>query len=966
MPKKIFELAKELEIGPLDLVEKLKDKGFVVRNHMSSLSDEDVATIMEGFISDAKSKKVASKKKTKKVIKKKAIATKAGDKKAAVKKTTKKASSTIKASAKTDSEVAPKAPRKKIVIRRKSPVKPAAVMNAPVTDATLTSPEISDDINEQQLETATPSTVTLDPAATTDAAPIEKESSTSGLRVISRPEVRVASELDVQREPVTNSSAKEEVVGQTSSGTEIYREKVHKFTPIFIPEPKKATTEETAEKKDQTTTGTSTGTTSQDATKNPTASKRIGGLASMISTKKANVNKSQLITQSRADSELKSYASLSGTGRPIYTQVKRKRIYSGSTMRTEITEIKDAKRVVKIHMGAPVEILAKKLSVKLKELIDKCLTINLLIKNGDYVGLILAQEIAALYDFRVENQAFDEDEALGNKEVHKEVRKKDEESRSPVITIMGHVDHGKTTLIDHIRSAKVAGAEAGGITQHIGAYSVKTKNSQLTFLDTPGHAAFASMRKRGADITDIVILVVAADDGVMPQTKESIKFCQECEVPMIVAINKMDKEGANPDKIKQELSEFGITPEDWGGDTQFCPISALKGDGVDELLEAIALQAEILELRAVVTGPSEGVVIESNIESGRGAMATILIQSGKLKKGDSIVVGECYGRARSLTNHLGEEVKSAGPSTPVQIFGLSDCPSPGDKLNGVKNEREAKKIVTNRIDERELNAEKTVVKKISLEDFFATPVEDSSVAKELKLIIRTDVQGSYEAIKQSLQGLETDEVFVNIIGGGVGPITESDVTLAESSSAFLIGFNMRPLTNARKNAERLGLDIKTYSIIYELLNDVKLAMEGLLDPEFVEEFIGRAEVKEPFNIPKIGVIAGSVVIDGKIKVGCNVRLLRNGKILFDGKMSSLRRFKDDVKEVRNGLECGIGLEDYNDIEVADLFEAYFLNEKKRTLEDVENDMAKKAKLEAKRLQDEAAKSAEEAAAATTV
>ena len=405
---------------------------------------------------------------------------------------------------------------------------------------------------------------------------------------------------------------------------------------------------------------------------------------------------------------------------------------------------------------------------------------------------------------------------------------------------------------------------------------------------------------------------------------------------IIVAINKIDKPAKNLDRILTELSEHGVQSEEWGGDTQFCPISALKGEGIDELLEAIALQAEVLELRAEPKGQAEGIVIESKIESGRGPVATVLVQSGTLKKGDSIVVGETYGRARSLKDHLGTELKSAGPSTPVQVLGLDQAPSPGDSVDIVKNEREAKKIVQNRKDERmKLQTISASKKTVSLEDFFAAAPVEEGKQKELNLIIRSDVQGSFEAIKTAVEALTNPEVNVRVLAGGVGPISDSDVVLAESSSAFLIGFNMRPLTSARKLAETKGVDVKTYSIIYEVINDIKLAIEGLLDPEYIEEFIGRAEVRDTFSVPKIGLIAGSYVIDGSIEVGCNVRLLREGKIMFDGKMSSLKRFKDDVKKVNNGYECGVGLENYNDVKAGDLFEAYKMIEKKRTLEDVQ-------------------------------
>ena len=378
-------------------------------------------------------------------------------------------------------------------------------------------------------------------------------------------------------------------------------------------------------------------------------------LASLVSGKRPTINRSKMINEEKSENELKSYGALSNLGTPIYTQVKRKKFIRSQSAQTQITEVKSSKRVIHIHDGVTMEDLAQKLSQKFDKFSNKCLELNLLVKKDDYVGIILAGEIASLYDYRVENKAFDEDKVLGKSEA----KKSDLPGRNPIITIMGHVDHGKTTLLDYIRDAKVAAGEAGGITQHIGAYSVSSKGKTLTFLDTPGHAAFASMRQRGANVTDIVVLVVAADDGVMPQTKESIKFCQQADVPLIVAVNKMDKEAAKPDQVKQELTEFNLTPEDWGGDTQFCPISALNGDGVDELLEAIALQAEIMELSADPKGKAEGVVIESKIEQGRGPVATVLVQSGTLKKGDSLVVGESYGRARSLMSSSGEDLKSA-------------------------------------------------------------------------------------------------------------------------------------------------------------------------------------------------------------------------------------------------------------------------------------------------------------------
>jgi translation initiation factor IF-2 len=751
----------------------------------------------------------------------------------------------------------------------------------------------------------------------------------SGLRIVAMPEPG----KKAPAAQVVSAAKESETTDGGETKKELYKEKVHRFTPVYIPTPE----EEAARKAES-------GSDDDDEKKADANRKRMGGLASMMAGKKAIASKSQALQLARAENELKSYAALSGAGRPIYSTIKKKKSYAGPSDTTLITEVKESKRVVHLHNGASIVDLAKKLKVKLKDLVDQCLDINLLVKGEDYVGIQLANEIAALYGYRVEDRAFNEDNIIGKKELTEE-EKLQRPNRPPVVTIMGHVDHGKTTLLDYIRKAKVASGEAGGITQHIGAYSVDVNGKKISFLDTPGHAAFAAMRQRGATVTDIVILVVAADDGVMPQTRESIKFIQTAGVPMIVAVNKMDKEGINPDRIKQELMEFQITPEEWGGDTMFVPISGLTGLGVDNLLESILLLAEVQDFRADPKAPCEGIVIESKIEQGRGPVATILIQSGTLEKGDNIVVGEVCGRARSLTDHLGNQLKSAGPSTPIQILGLDSAPNPGDVLNFVKNEREAKRIADNRIEQRRLIENAPAKKKISLEDFFGQAPSEGQEQKVLNLIVRTDVQGSYEAIRHSIEPLTTSEVQVRVIGGGVGPSSDTDVQLGMSADTIIVGFNMRPVTSARRIAEERGVEIRTYSIIYELINDVKLAVEGMLAPEFIEQFVGRAEVRETFSVPKAGTIAGSVVIDGSIKTGTHIRLLRDGKIVHNGKLSSLKRFKDDVKEVKNGVECGIGLQDYNDIKVGDIFECYILEERKRKLDDVVEAQARAAQRE---------------------
>ena len=867
MSKKVFELAKELDMRPLDLVDKLRSKGYAVRNHMSPLSDKEIEGICVEFVKKEEESADSKKKKVKKKTTKKSV----GRKKKIV---TVESKSSKKTSAKKVSI------RKKVTLRRK--IKAEDVSTEEEQDKSIeTSPK---DTQDHQTETIPSNDFTKD---------------------------------DFDEIPRNN-----------------------KFTSVYVPK-----SDDPWKQKNITEKSSSDTTTDVDPEKGKTkeseSKRRLGDLASMIS-KKRNLNRAQVLQETRSEDELKSYSALSGMGRPIYTTVKKRKQYTGPVKETLITEVKESKRIIKIHGSITAVNFAKKLKIKFKDMVDRCLDINLLVAQDDYLGISLASHIAELYDYRVENISFQEETVLGKEDVVNEQEQEKLPNRNPVVAIMGHVDHGKTTLLDFIRNANVVSSEMGGITQHIGAYSVETKDGKgLTFLDTPGHLAFSSMRERGAGITDIVVLVVAADDGVMPQTRESVRHIQNSQVPLIVAINKMDKEGINPDRVKQELTDLDITPEEWGGETQIVPISALKGEGIDNLLEAIILQSEMMQLKANPNEKGIGVILESRIEVGRGPIATLLVQRGKLKKGDTVVVGETYGRIRSLIDHRGKKIDSAGPSTPVQILGLADAPQPGDELNVVKNEREAKKISINRIQERKiLETIPAPKKQMALEDFFAQAQEEESEKKELKIIVRSDVQGSYEAIKQSLEAMSNSEIEVKIIGGGVGPINDNDVMLADFSKGIIFGFNMRPVTSARQLAENKGIDIRTYSIIYELINDVEMALEGMLEPTVIEHYVGRAEAKETFSVPKVGVIAGSVVIDGSIKVGCHIRLLREGKILFDGKISSLKRFKDDVKEVKSGLECGIGLENYNDIKIGDVFEVYTLEHKRRTLAEVKNNEEK--------------------------
>ncbi len=502
------------------------------------------------------------------------------------------------------------------------------------------------------------------------------------------------------------------------------------------------------------------------------------------------------------------------------------------------------------------------------------------------------------------------------------------ESRAPVVTIMGHVDHGKTSLLDYIRRAKVAAGEAGGITQHIGAYHVETENGMITFLDTPGHAAFTSMRARGAKATDIVILVVAADDGVMPQTIEAIQHAKAGNVPLIVAVNKMDKPDADPERVKSELSQHGIMSDDWGGDNMFVHVSAKTGMGVDELLEGILLQSEVLELKAVRDGMAAGVVIESQLDKGRGPVATILVQEGTLRQGDIVLCGLEYGKIRAMKDENGHSITEAGPSIPVEILGLSGVPSAGDEATVVRDERKAREVALYRQGKfRDVKLARQ--QKSKLENMFAN-MEEGEV-QELNIVLKADVQGSLEAICESLAKLSTAEVKVNIIARGVGALTETDATLAAASNAILVGFNVRADAQARKTIDSESVDLRYYSIIYNLIDEVRAAMTGMLAPEFRQEIIGLAEVRDVFKSPKIGAIAGCMVTEGIVKRSAPIRVLRDNVVIFEGELESLRRFKDDAPEVRNGMECGIGVKNYNDVRVGDQIEVFETVEIARTL-----------------------------------
>lgn len=587
--------------------------------------------------------------------------------------------------------------------------------------------------------------------------------------------------------------------------------------------------------------------------------------------------------------------------------------------------LKAAKRKVRVEDFIQVADMAKQMGVKAQDLIKALLNLGVMATINHQIDIDTATLVAADFGYEVEKVGFSEEQYLAPQvEDAPETLK----HRPPVVTIMGHVDHGKTSLLDAIRESNIASREAGGITQHIGAYHVKTERGDIVFLDTPGHAAFTAMRARGAQVTDIVVLVVAADDGVMEQTKEAVSHSKAAGVPIMVAVNKIDKEGANPDRVRRELSELGLVPEDWGGDTIYMNVSAKQRIGVDDLLELLALQAEVLDLKANPDKPARGHIVEAKMDKGRGPVGTVLVQEGTIHQGDIFICGNYSGRVRAMFNDQGKKVKSAGPSMPVEIQGFEGVPEAGDEFISVADEKVARRIAdVRRLKLREQEMARHA--KVTLETFLASSGDTKT--KDLNLLLRADVQGSLEAIGESLRGLSTPEVRVNLIHSGVGAITESDILLAAASGAIIIGFNVRPMAKVKAIAEQEGVDIRFYDIIYQLLDDLKQAMSGLMDPIIREVYLGQAEVRQTFNVPKQGTIAGSFVVDGKVVRNANVRVLRDGVVIHTGKISSLKRFKDDAREVAKGYECGIGIENFNDIKVGDIFEAFEEVKDKQTM-----------------------------------
>ena len=605
---------------------------------------------------------------------------------------------------------------------------------------------------------------------------------------------------------------------------------------------------------------------------------------------------------------------------------KEKRSQHAEAIEEEKIKLKEESKVLKVTEYISANDLAKLMDVTANDVISKYLEIGMFVSINQRLDAETINIIAEEFGYKVEFTTTDEEEV---NIIEKPDEEKDLEERAPIVTIMGHVDHGKTSLLDYIRNSRVTEGEAGGITQHIGAYDVNTKKGQrIAFLDTPGHEAFTAMRARGAKITDIVIIVIAADSTVMPQTKEAINHSKIAEVPIVFAINKIDTPNANVDKVKEDLSKIDILVEDWGGKYQCHEVSAKTGEGVEELLEKVLLEAEMLELKANPNKNANGTVIESELDKGRGYLTTIMVQSGTLNKGDIVLAGSEYGKVKALFDHRGKEKESVGPATPILMLGLSGAPQAGDKFNIFESDKEAREIASKReqlIREQTLRTKKHLTldeigRRLALGNF-----------KELNIVLKGDVDGSIEALSDSMEKLSTDEISVNIIHRGVGQITESDVLLASASDAIVVGFQVRPSINARNLAEKEGIEIRMYSIIYEAINEIKSAMEGMLEPTEEENIVGNVEVRETYKISKIGTIAGCYVTNGNIIRKNKIRLIRDGIVVFNGKIKQLKRFKEDVNEVKNGYECGLSIEDFNDIKVGDIIESFEIKEIKRKL-----------------------------------
>ena len=844
---RVYELAKTLNTNNKDLLDKIEEAGISVKNHMSALEEDEVATIKSYVLNKTDEEKKETRI-TDRVIRRRKVVTEESPQK---EDKAKKEESAKKEEAEPE-EVEVEPERKEEEPEKSEPEKkeePKEVKSQEKKEDIPKETEQVKKVEEQKREEQKIDKKKLD----------KKPKKISRAKIIKLPDVK--QEKPISTPPVAD--LQEKGYKQTASAESEDDEKGRKKT------------------------------------------------------KKRSYKKREVIDKNELYSDDSSY---------LKRRRKKDRIKKSVAQKTQITTPKAIKRRIKMGGTIVLAELARKMGIKAGEVIKKLMTMNVMVTANQTIDFDTASIVAAEFSYEIEKNIFEEKEILKlNNE--KEVDEKDLKDRAPVVTIMGHVDHGKTSLLDVIRKTKVTEGEAGGITQHIGAYSVRTHRGRICFIDTPGHEAFSSMRSRGAKITDIVILVVAADDGVRPQTIEAINHSKAANVPIIIAINKIDKEGANLDRVKRELSEKGVLTEDWGGEVLSVNVSAVTKEGIDNLLESILLQTEMLELKANPKGFATGYVIESRLDVGRGAIATILVKNGTLKKGDNVICGAYTGKIKAMFDDLGKPISKAGPSVPVEILGLDGVPEAGDELVALLDSKDAKQISEHRL-QKQRHEELAKSNRASLETLFERMGEKK--AKELNIIVKVDVQGSIEAIKQTISKISVQDVKVNIVHIAAGSIAESDISLAMISDAIVIGFNIRPASKIKDLAKEENVDMRFYNVVYDIEDDIRKAMLGIADSTFEEEISGKAEVRNTFVIPKKGTIAGSFITSGKIIRGYSARVLRDSVVKHEGKIESLRRFKDDVKEVANNYECGIGLENFNDIKVGDVIECFFVKEIKPT------------------------------------
>jgi translation initiation factor IF-2 len=880
---RIYELARGLNMPNKELLEKIREMDIKVKSHMSSLDDETVARVKTNLLG-SKAKEIE------------------------------------------EIRIKPTIIRRRKKIIKKKPVQEAEVSEPVAADDARPEPSLDPKERLPEKKEKKPDEITMEKAVEEKALADEKPSEKI------EPTLPVAEKKPKTKKPVV--AKLEEHAALKKKKPKKVAKKVKKDTPAkIIKLPLKPPPEEVTPPAEPPRAKKPTKKVAKDAV--PTKISPAEELPEKDKKKRKRVKKTDEAARDKKFFKKKiSFRKKEVVeGSDLYTKGRRARKgqktgkgKSGIVkQKTQITIPKPIKRRIKIDDTITLSDLAKRMGIKAGEMIKKLMDLGVMATVNQSIDFDTAVLVASEFDYELEKASFEEESVL-------KIEKDDPDkliNRPPVVTIMGHVDHGKTSLLDVIRKTKVTENEAGGITQHIGAYHVSTDKGQIVFLDTPGHEAFTEMRARGAKVTDLVILVVAADDGVMPQTIEAINHAKAADVPIVVAINKIDKPNAEPERVQRELADAGLAPEDWGGDTIYVQVSAKENQGIDDLLEMVLLQAEMLELKANPDRPAMGHVVEAKLDSGRGPVATVLVQQGTLKINDPVVCGVHHGKVRALLNDVGIQVLAATPSMPVEIVGLSGVPNAGDELIALRDEKKAKQISAHR-SQKQRSKELAKTSRLSLEKLYEQMQEGE--IKELNLIIKADVHGSIEALKDSLIKLSNNEVRIHVIHSATGTLTESDISLASVSNAIIIGFNVRPSSKVHALANEENVDVRYYDVIYNVIKDVKDAIVGMMASTFEERLLGRAEIREVFHVPKVGAIAGCYVTEGKMERGQLSRVLRDWAVVYDGKISSLRRFKDDTKEVQSGFECGIGIENFNDIKVGDIIECYYLEEIKPELE----------------------------------